>query len=75
MNDRYIDMRIVPTMCILAMSMGAYDEDEHERREEQASRVDADFDDERTIYHGRVEYDSGDSAEDLLDQFEQIKSD
>ncbi len=56
------------------MSMGAYDEDEHERREQQASRVDADFDDERTIYHGEVEYDSGDSAEALLDQFEQIKS-
>lgn len=75
MNDRYIDMRTVPTMRILAMSMGAYDEDEHERREQQASRVDADFDDERTIYHGRVEYDAGESAEDLLDQFEEIKSD
>ncbi|WP_254521892.1 MULTISPECIES: DUF5786 family protein [Natrinema] len=56
------------------MSMGAYDEDEHERREQQASTVDADFDDERTIYHGQVEYDSGESAEELLDQFEQIKS-
>lgn len=75
MNDRYIDMRTDPTMFILAMSMGAYDEDEHERREQQASRVDADFDDERTIYHGRVEYDAGESAEDLLDQFEEIKSD
>ncbi len=62
-------------MYILAMSMGAYDEDEHERREQQASKVDADFDDERTIYHGEVEYDSGDSTEELLDQFEQIKSD
>jgi len=48
------------------MSMGAYDEDEHERREQQASKVDTDFDDERTIYHGKVEYDSGDSAEALL---------
>ncbi|MEY7849135.1 MULTISPECIES: DUF5786 family protein [Natrialba] len=56
------------------MSMGAYDEDEHERREQQASRVDADFDDERTIYHGQVEYDSGDSAEALLNKFEEIKS-
>ena len=61
-------------MCILTMSMGAYDEDEHERRERQASTVDTDFDDERTIYHGEVEYDSGESAEELLDQFEQIKS-
>ncbi|EMA34668.1 DUF5786 family protein [Natronobacterium lacisalsi] len=56
------------------MSMGAYDEDEHERREQQSSRVDADFDDERTIYHGEVEYDAGSSAEELLDQFEEIKS-
>ena len=56
------------------MSMGAYDEDELERREQQASTVDADFDDERTIYHGEVEYDSGDSTEELLDQFERIKS-
>ncbi|MFD1565393.1 DUF5786 family protein [Haloarchaeobius amylolyticus] len=56
------------------MSMGAYDEDEHERREKQASTVDTDFDDERTIYRGEVEYDAGDSAEDLLDTFEQIKS-
>uniref|UniRef100_A0A8A2VLQ2 DUF5786 domain-containing protein n=2 Tax=Haloterrigena alkaliphila TaxID=2816475 RepID=A0A8A2VLQ2_9EURY len=54
--------------------MGAYDEDEHERREQQASTVDTDFDDERTIYRGEVEYDSGESAEELLDQFEQIKS-
>ncbi|ELY59472.1 hypothetical protein C491_06668 [Natronococcus amylolyticus DSM 10524] len=57
------------------MSMGAYDEDEHERREAQASRVDADFDDERTIYHGTVEYDAGESAEELLSQFEEMKSD
>ncbi|MGQ3412713.1 DUF5786 family protein [Natrinema versiforme] len=57
------------------MSMGAYDEDEHERREQQASKVDTDFDDERTIYRGEVEYDSGDSTEELLDRFEQMKSD
>lgn len=57
------------------MSMGAYDDDEHERREQQASRVDTDFDDERTVYHGKVEYDSGESTEDLLEQFEQIQSD
>ncbi len=62
-------------MCVLTMSMGAYDEDEHERREQQASKVDTDFDDERTIYHGKVEYDSGESAEELLDQFERMKSD
>jgi len=56
------------------MSMGAYDEDEHERREKKASQVDADFDDERTNYRGTVEFDSGDSTEALLDQFERIKS-
>jgi hypothetical protein len=56
------------------MSMGAFDEDEHERRERKNSEVDASFDDERTVYHGSVEYDSGESTEDLLDQFEDIKS-
>jgi len=56
------------------MSMGAYDEEEHERRERKNSEVDADFDDERTNYHGSIEYDSGESTEALLDQFEEIKS-
>ena len=56
------------------MSMGTYDEDEHERREQKASSVDASFDDERTDYEGEIEYDSGDSAEALLDQFEEMKS-
>jgi hypothetical protein len=54
--------------------MGAYDEDEHERRERKNSTVDTDFDDDRAEYHGTVEYDSGDSTEDLLAQFEEIKS-
>jgi hypothetical protein len=53
--------------------MGAYDEDEHERREEKSTTVDTDFDDERTEYRGTVEYDSGDSTEALLDQFREIK--
>ncbi|MFC7229000.1 DUF5786 family protein [Salinirubellus salinus] len=57
------------------MSMGAYDESEHERREEKMSEVDADVDDDRVNYEGRVEFDSGDSTEALLDQFKQIKSD
>lgn len=55
------------------MSMGAYDEDEHERRERKTGSVDTEFDDQRTIYHGTVEYDSGDSAEALLDQFRKMK--
>jgi hypothetical protein len=57
------------------MSMGAYDEDEHERRAEKASQVDTDFDDVRTEYRGKVEYDSGDSAEALLDQFHEMQQD
>jgi hypothetical protein len=55
------------------MSMGAYDEAEHERREKKTSTVDAAFDDERTTYHGELEYDSGDSAEALIDQFKQMR--
>ncbi|WP_254832061.1 DUF5786 family protein [Haloglomus salinum] len=55
------------------MSMGAYDEDEHERREEKSTTVDTDFDDERNEYRGEVEFDSGDSTEALLDQFREIK--
>lgn len=55
------------------MSMGAYDEDEHERRERKNSEVDLSEDDDRTEYHGQVEYDSGDSTEELLDQFKEIK--
>ena len=56
------------------MSMGAYDEDEHERREQKASNVDASFDDERTDYEGELEYESEDSAEALIDQFKRMKS-
>ena len=55
------------------MSMGSYDEDEHERRAEKTSTVDAGFDDERTEYRGEMEFDAGDSAEDLLDQFREMK--
>lgn len=57
------------------MSMGAYDEDEHERREKKTNSVDAESDDERTEYRGSVTYDAGDSAEELLDQFRRLKSD
>jgi hypothetical protein len=56
------------------MSMGAYDEEEHERRERKNAEVDLSEDDERTEYHGSVEYESGESTEDLLDQFKEIKS-
>lgn len=56
------------------MSMGAYDEDEHERREKKSTTVETDFDDERTEYRGTLEFDSGDSTEALLDQFERMKA-
>jgi hypothetical protein len=55
--------------------MGAYDEEEHERREQKAAQVDADFDGARSEFRGEIEYDTGDSAEDLLEQFEQLKGD
>ncbi len=55
------------------MSMGAYDEDEHERRAQKTSVVDADFDAERSEYSGSITYDSGDSAEALLDRFEELQ--
>jgi hypothetical protein len=51
--------------------MGDYDEAEHERRE-QMNTVDTSDDDDRTSYEGTVEYDSGDSTEALLEQFEEI---
>ncbi|WP_197052360.1 DUF5786 family protein [Halobellus rufus] len=55
------------------MSMGAYDDDEHERRERKNGTVDTDFSDDRTVYRGSIEYDSGDSTEALLDQFKQLQ--
>lgn len=55
------------------MSMGAYDEEEHERRAQKTGQVDTDFSEMRTEYHGSLEYDSGDSTEALLDQFKEIK--
>jgi len=54
--------------------MGAYDDDEHERRERMTSAVGVSEDDDRTVYRGSLEFDSGSSTEDLLDQFEQIQS-
>ncbi|MFW6382666.1 MAG: DUF5786 family protein [Haloferacaceae archaeon] len=53
--------------------MGAYDEDEHERRERKAATVDADFDEQRVEYDGTLTYDSGDSTEALLDQFREMQ--
>lgn len=57
------------------MAMGAYDDDEHERRERKTSEVDASFDDDRHQYRGDVEFEGDESTEELLDQFEEIQSD
>ena len=54
------------------MSLGAYDEQEHERRERKNATVDLSEDDTRSNYHGSVEFDSGESTEALLDQFHEI---
>ena len=55
------------------MSMGAYDDDEHERRERKNGSVDAAFDDDRRVYRGEMTYDAGDSAEALLEQFREMR--
>jgi len=57
------------------MSFGAYDEGEHERREQLTSQADAEFEEAPETFSGTVSYDSGDSTEALLDQFEEIKED
>ncbi|MGM0604595.1 MAG: DUF5786 family protein [Halobacteriota archaeon] len=53
--------------------MGAYDEDEHERRAQKTGTIDADFEEERSEYRGTLSYDSGDSTDALLDQFKEIQ--
>jgi len=55
------------------MSMGAYDEDEHERRAQKTGQVDTEFDDDRSEFRGTLSYESGDSTEALLDQFKQLQ--
>jgi len=54
--------------------MGDYDEDEHERRERKASLIETDTAEDRSDYHGKLEYDSGESTEELLARFNEIKS-
>jgi len=55
------------------MSMGAYDDDEHERRERKNSSVDASFEDDRHEYRGEIEFGGAESTAELLDQFEQLQ--
>jgi hypothetical protein len=53
--------------------MGAYDEDEHERRAGTTAEVDGSVEDGRTAFRGTLEFDAGDSAEALVDQFREFK--
>ena len=55
------------------MSMGSYDDAEHERREQKTATVDADFEQERDEFRGSLTYDTGESADDLLAQLEEIR--
>ncbi|ERG98824.1 MAG: hypothetical protein J07HQX50_02872 [Haloquadratum sp. J07HQX50] len=55
------------------MSMGSYDNDEHERRERKNGNVDTNFDDTRSVYHGSIQYENENSAEDLISQFKEIQ--
>ena len=56
------------------MSLGDYDEAEHERRERKNTTVDADFEQARHEYEGSMEYDTGESADELMAQFEQLQN-
>jgi hypothetical protein len=53
--------------------MGAYDEDEHERRERKTGQVGTEFDDARSEFQGTLSYESADSTEALLDQFKRLQ--
>ncbi|WP_227356195.1 DUF5786 family protein [Haladaptatus salinisoli] len=56
------------------MSMGTFDAEEYERREKKISSVDADSDDRRTTFEGRIEYTGDDSLEELLARLEELKA-
>jgi hypothetical protein len=55
------------------MSMGAYDEAEHERRELKSGTIDADFSEARHEFRGTVTFEDGGTPEELMAVFEQIK--
>ena len=56
------------------MEMGAYNEDEHERRAEK-TRVEVLSDDDRVKFNGCVEFDEGDNADALIEQFQRLQED
>ncbi|QIO24868.1 DUF5786 family protein [Haloarcula sp. JP-L23] len=53
--------------------MGTFDEEEYERREAKISSVEADSDDQRTTFEGRVEFTGVDSVDDLLARLKDLK--
>lgn len=55
------------------MSMGTFDDEEHERREKKISSVSTDSDDRRTTFEGRIEYTGDDSVDELLARFKDLK--
>ncbi|TYL37988.1 hypothetical protein CV102_14830 [Natronococcus pandeyae] len=55
------------------MSMGTFDAEEFERREKMISSVEADSDDRRTDFEGRVEYTGDDSVEELLSRLKELR--
>ncbi|MBP1988268.1 DUF5786 family protein [Halolamina salifodinae] len=57
------------------MAFGAYDEGEHERRDQLTSQADAEFEERPQQFSGTVSYDAGDSTEELLNQFHEIQED
>jgi hypothetical protein len=54
------------------MSLGAYAQQEHELRAQKTANVDISEADTRTEYNGSVEFDAGESADELLDQFQEL---
>lgn len=58
---------------VILMSMGTFDDEEHERREKKISSVSTDSDDQRTTFKGRIEYTGDDSVDELLSRFKDLK--
>lgn len=53
------------------MSMGAFDEEEHERREKKISSVDANSDGRRTEFEGDIKFTGHDSLDELLSRLDE----
>lgn len=71
-NHMFVPRRVTGTEVIL-VSMGAFDEEEHERREKKIGAVDADTDERRPEFEGRLEYVGDDSVDELLSRLKELK--